>query len=1254
MTYFALQLKFEENISNFFPDTKNEKNLNTVFNNLKVKDKIVVMFSSSDSIPNEDILTENANLFADSLTNKIGDTHIKNIILRIDDSLKYEVQNFVYDNLPIFLTDSDYMRMDSLFRQENMNALMQKNYSNLLSPAGGVLREYVMKDPLGLGGNALKRLQDFQLDREFEQIDGYIFTRDGATLLMFITPTYSMGSTGKNDLLITEIENTIASFHKSQPSVNIEYYGGPSVGVYNARQIKKDSILTGIIALTIIVVFISLAFKEKKTIPLVITPALFGGLFSLCMIYLLKGSISSIAVGSGSIILGVALSYSIHMIVHQKHVATVQQLIEELTYPLTVGSFTTIGAFLGLLFTSSELLRDFGLFASMTLIGTTIFCLVYLPHFLKGEINEKKGALLRFIERFNSYRFDKNKWLVGAIIVITIICAFTSQRVGFDADMMSMNYEPPHLKEAEQKLIEITEKNKKTVLLVSVGKDAHEATNNYNNTNQKLAEFKSKGLIKDFASADYFLVPDDIQKERLEKWNNYWTSDKKEAIKSSIESESSKFNFRLGTFNQFYTWLDKDFSESNSSLESNKILSDWQNNTPELNMFISQIQLDDSNKDEVYKHFTDASKVVVFDRAFFTQKWVSAVNDDFYLVLFISSFLIFFTLLLSYGRIELALISFLPMFVSWIIIIGIMGIIGMQFNIVNIILSTFIFGIGDDFSIFIMDGLQNKYRTNRSTLNGHKTAIFFAAFTTIVGMGSLVFAQHPALQSISIMSILGMVVVVLVSYTVPPVVFRWLISSQTTKGFPPYTFASILMTFVVYIFFVLGCLSLRIIIILLYLIPIKRIQKRKFICYLIMVTCRFICTITFIIKTEKINISKKIFKKPSLIIANHQSFTDILYLLSLTPKVVMVTNQWVWRSPFFGGVIRYAGYFFAGEGYEVSSDSIKKRLDEGFSIIIFPEGTRSYDGKIKRFHKGAFYYAEKLNVDIIPIILYGTGLVVSKAQPFYLKRGKVVIKALPHIASDDSTFGNTYRERTKSIASYFKNEYAKVLEQYNNPTKNPFFYHTLIKNYIYKGPVEEWYMRIKVKMEKNYQFFDNIVPRQATVTDIGCGYGALCYMLKMISPDRKILGVDYDEDKIKVAQNCFLKDNTIQFDYADALNYDLPQSDVFMMNDILHYMNWTDQQTLIKKCANQLQPDGMIIIRDGNIDDVKKQKVTKLSEIFSTKILGFNKTKEELCFISSEKIYNIAKECNMTVESLKNDKYTSNTIFILRRNNING
>ena len=62
--------------------------------------------------------------------------------------------------------------------------------------------------------------------------------------------------------------------------------------------------------------------------------------------------------------MGIALSYSIHVLAHSNHIHDPRQVVAELAYPLTVGSFTTIGAFLGLLFTRSQLLHDFGLFAA--------------------------------------------------------------------------------------------------------------------------------------------------------------------------------------------------------------------------------------------------------------------------------------------------------------------------------------------------------------------------------------------------------------------------------------------------------------------------------------------------------------------------------------------------------------------------------------------------------------------------------------------------------------------------------------------------------------------------------------------------------------------------------------------------------------------------------------------------------------------------------------------------------------------------
>ena len=1256
MGFFALQVRFEENITQFFPDTKDSQNTIKVFDNLKIKDKIIIMLSSADTCHQvePDSLIEAAGQLQQTLTEKAGGTLIKGIFAQVDQSLIGGATDFVYEHLPLFLTDTDYQRFDSLLTEKGIQAIMQKNYTNLLSPAGIALRSYILRDPLGLGSEALKHLQDFQLEANYEIYDEHIFSKDGSTLLMFITPVFSTGSTGKNDELIKILEEELQHVQGESPTIRAEYFGGPSVGVYNARQIKKDTILTSSLALLIIIVFISLVFKRKRSIPLIITPVLFGGLFALFLIFFIKGSISAIAVGAGSAVMGIALSYSIHMLAHQNHVSTVQQLIKEIAYPLTVGSFTTIGAFMGLIFTSSDLLRDFGLFASLALVGTTLFCLIYLPHFLKGQADVKQGCILRIIEKINAYSYEKNKWLVGGILLITIICLFTSQKVGFNNDMMSLNYEPQHLKQSEEKLMQLFDNGEKTVLFVSVGKDMNQATETYAMTNQKLSALKDQGLIKDYASASQFLISPQEQQLRLKKWKDYWTDEKQQQIREQLETAAAEYRFRPGSFDPFYQWLNQPFGEYHYTAQeddlSGKLLNEWQTSADSITMLISQIRISDQNKETVYQNFSKTQDVVIFDRSYFANKWVSAINDDFYLILYISSFLIFFALWFSYGRIELTLMSFLPMLVSWVIILGLMGILGIEFNIINIILSTFIFGIGDDFSIFIMDGLQNKYRTGQKVLNSHKTAIFFSAFTTVVGMGALVFAKHPALQSISLISILGMIAVVLVAYTIQPLIFRFFIAGPASKGLPPYTLIGLIRTVLLFLLFFIGCIFLRVLIAVLYLVPVRKSSKQRLVCRLIQITCKGILLLATAVKKEHINKANERFQHPAIIIANHQSFIDILVLLSLSSKILMVTNHWVWHSPFFGAIIRYVDFYYIGEGYEQYMERMRKKVKEGYSIAIFPEGTRTYNGKMKRFHKGAFYLAETLQLDILPILLYGNNKIIAKAQPFNIRKGIIYTEILPRIPADDLSFGTTYQERTKRISAYMKEGYARICRE-KNTTDNPAFYEALIQNYIYKGPVVEWYIRIKVKMERNYRLFNRLIPAQGQITDIGCGFGPLCYMLSMLSEDRDILGIDYDEDKIALAQHGWLRNEHLQFRHGNALEYPLPESDVFILNDMLHYMSYEHQRTLLLKCADRLRSQGMIIIRDGNSANTSKHRLTRFTELLSTRIFNFNRTAGELYFTTETQLREIAVTCGMNVEIIPNDKYTSNTIYIFRKPN---
>ena len=92
---------------------------------------------------------------------------------------------------------------------------------------------------------------------------------------------------------------------------------------------------------------------------------------------------------------------------------------------------------------------------------------------------------------------------------------------------------------------------------------------------------------------------------------------------------------------------------------------------------------------------------------------------------------------------------------------------------------------------------------------------------------------------------------------------------------------------------------------------------------------------------------------------------------------------------------------------------------------MYPKGTRSADCSLLRFHRGAFYIAEELNLDIIPLFIHGPGKVLPKTS-FYLKTGKIYLDIKERIKPTDLQFGKTFRERTKKIEQYYKNTYNRI------------------------------------------------------------------------------------------------------------------------------------------------------------------------------------------------------------------------------------
>lgn len=161
------------------------------------------------------------------------------------------------------------------------------------------------------------------------------------------------------------------------------------------------------------------------------------------------------------------------------------------------------------------------------------------------------------------------------------------------------------------------------------------------------------------------------------------------------------------------------------------------------------------------------------------------------------------------------------------------------------------------------------------------------------------------------------------------------------------------------------------------------------------------------------------FGKPAVIICNHQSHLDLMLMLSQTPKMIVLTNDWVWNSPFFGKVLQNAEYYPVSMGIDSMLPKLKDLVDRGYSIAVYPEGTRSRDCRIGRFHKGAFHIASALKLDILPFVEYGVGRVLPKGGK-YLRKGSIRLQIDKRIPYEEYIRYGTSQEIASRFRKYYK------------------------------------------------------------------------------------------------------------------------------------------------------------------------------------------------------------------------------------------
>ena len=756
-----LRLDYKEDISDFLPFTKQQRQAFDIYRQISGAERIVVIFEGGDTEQKEEavdafaVLCEQDSVLRDHLT------------CQIDMQLYLDGLHRVYAHIPYFLTEADYERIDSLLQAGDAVKERLANSKRLLQmPVSSFVQQTISDDPLGLFAPVVASLQHFQpATQAFISLDGYMLTRDERMAFAIVNTPYGANETKQNTKLVRQLEELISVVQQQFPMLNIRLNGAPVVAVDNANRIKKDSVLTVSLAVVLIICLLLYSFRRNlRSMPLIVLTITFGWLFGMAVVGWTGGQISVIVLGIGSIIIGIAVNYPLHIVFHQRYTASVRQTLGEVVSPLVIGNITTVGAFLALIPLQATALRDLGIFAAAMLIGTILFSLFFLPQMMKKNAGEPEIQIQPILHQSKP---DKrvNGIALALLTVLTVLFFFIGKNITFDADISHLNY--------------LTEQQSRDFAYFASVLGEKDTEDIY------IAEDWNDATGSDVSR---WLPSEREQTVRLKRWRDFW-ADKKETLERQLQEEAGQQGFRKEVFQPFLTLLSADLQpvpfNAFLPLAENMLRGYWlQTDTTVLlvsRRAVSKYEVEREEKEWQKKY----PQALVFTIRSLNQSLARQLTESFDYLGWVCSLLVFCFLWLTMHSWRRAVVAFLPMVVSWIWIMGLMHLFGLQFNIVNVILATFIFGQGDDYTIFVVEGLISERETGKTLLPQYRRSIILSALIMFIGMGVLVLAGHPAMYSLGAVTLIGMAVVVLMANILPPLLKQY--SVKNLKRFDHIT-----------------------------------------------------------------------------------------------------------------------------------------------------------------------------------------------------------------------------------------------------------------------------------------------------------------------------------------------------------------------------------------------------------------------------------------------------------------------------------
>ena len=1170
------------------------------------------------------------------------------IMYRLEGGGQQQVVDFLTGALPNLFTEADAQALAKKLEPGEVRDYLTVIRRKLAGPEGMVLKNVVAADPVGMSALVVAKVLPLQTGFGDTQIvDGRITSGDGRHVLLMAEPKIPSANLDASVTLVKNLLRVARDVEARHPGVHVAITGGHRMSVDNATFIKSDATRCIGLGMVSMLVLCLTAFRRRWLALVAFLPSFFGTLIAGVVLSLWQHHLSAIAMGFATIAIGITVDYAIYVIYHLDDAGgrdrpAIGRHLARLVFPITIGALTTIAAFLVMISSPMHGYQQLGIYGAIGVAFSAAFALIILPLLVPNE--KERGQpplwLTRALGKFYAWRERRIFWLLVVVAILTVLGVVGVRKVRFEGDLARLNGITESTRQDEALIRQTWGDALGMTMILARGKTEEEALLQNDRAAELLAHEPGVSAVYSLSA----VCPAKANQEAsIRRWHEFWTPARRAALRQTLEQTGKELGFRSDAFAPFWQRIEGEPVILTLALFRGTPLQQVMNERVSLaagdNAVSTLIKIEDHSQVPALRRKLPG--MIVLDQKSFADHIADMTKGGLGRFALWTGIIVTAILYLSLASTELVLATLLPLAFGLLWTFGAMGLLGLPIDMINSVFVVFVIGIGEDYSLFLVTSKLDEWRGRPQRIAVTSASVLISALTTIFGFGVLVVAKHPMLYSMGTTVLLGMGFTFIATLILTPLAMDLLLFKKPPGGAPRWWHPLGTLWVILH----LGGVQ----VFLYYVLrPVLKIISPRTADAQVRDATRYLgrgVVRAMPFGKLEFDLTPQLFAPPCIVISNHQSAVDVMLAVSFPADVRQTAKKRVFDAPMLGIGCKICGHVMVEPSDpQKTLQRCRERLAEGACVHFYPEGTRSPDSFVQRFHRGAFELAVELNAEILPIVICDSNTAMPR-DAYWFEPFHCTVRALPRVTPQNFDYAQGVVPLMKHCENLVRDGLQKQLDEVNTPK---IVRRKVNRLYRYQGKFIEQFVFWKMKTDPVFPALDVVVPRQAHVLDLGCGYGIAAHWLACFTDTRTFFGVDYDEDKIRAAQCSAPQHPRIRFEAGDILTCEYPACDVVLLLDVLHYWQPEKQQAILNRARLALRTGGRLILRDGARADTDAHRRIHRWEKLAMRF-GLNRTQEGLHFQTQAELETMLQRAGFSRLEIKSGAGKDSNVLLVAR-----